>query len=107
MRHAATIACLLVIGVLCACSQAPPKPTPHQVVVIRIDEAGRIFWNRQVVDEATLERRFKDVADKQPPAQIHLETDRRSNYSRVAQVLAAAQRTGATHIGFTGIETVP
>ena len=75
------------------------------VVILRIAPDGSIFWNGEKVDDATLKGRFDDAANQSPQPEIHLEPDRTANYDAVARVLADAQHAGASHIGFTGIET--
>jgi biopolymer transport protein ExbD len=47
---------------------------------------------------------FEDAAKKTPQPEIHVNPNRLAKYDAVAKVLADAQRLGATHIGFTGID---
>jgi biopolymer transport protein ExbD len=47
---------------------------------------------------------FADAARKDPQPEIHVNPNRLAKYDAVAKVLADAQRLGATHIGFTGID---
>ena len=47
---------------------------------------------------------FADAAKKDPQPEIHVNANRLAKYDAVAKVLADAQRLGATHIGFTGID---
>jgi biopolymer transport protein ExbD len=47
---------------------------------------------------------FEDAARKNPQPEIHINANRLAKYDAVAKVLADAQRLGATHIGFTGID---
>jgi biopolymer transport protein ExbD len=95
-------------ALLCGCSPAPvttpPKPV---VVVVRFVENGTVLWNGTAVDSATLDRLLDNAAHQTPPPQIHLEPDRRTDYAVIAKFLAAAQRKGVSHLGFTGIETMP
>jgi biopolymer transport protein ExbD len=47
---------------------------------------------------------MRDAALKVPQPEIHVSPNRLAKYDAVARVLADAQRLGATHIGFTGID---
>ena len=63
-----------------------------------------ILWNAQPVNSiATLDGYFKQEADLEPQAEIHLRPDRRSKYDVVANVLASAQRHHMVKIGFVNI----
>ena len=53
---------------------------------------------------ATMDAYFEDAAKKTPQPEIHVNPNRLAKYDAVAKVLADAQRLGATHIGFTGID---
>ncbi|MBN9555887.1 MAG: biopolymer transporter ExbD [Alphaproteobacteria bacterium] len=46
----------------------------------------------------------ENAATKDPQPEIHINPNRLAKYDAVAKVLADAQRLGATHIGFTGID---
>jgi biopolymer transport protein ExbD len=95
-------------ALLFACSPAPVvTPAKPTVVVVRIMKNGAVLWNGRVVDTAAFNRLLDDAARQTPPPQIHLEPDRNASYTTVAEILAAAQRKGVTHIGFTGIEVMP
>jgi biopolymer transport protein ExbD len=83
----------------------PPPAVQPQVVQIDIDFDGTIMWNGQVVpDKATLESKFAQVAAQPDQAEIHLLPNRLVPYRDVAEVMAAAQREGATKIGLIGNE---
>jgi biopolymer transport protein ExbD len=82
----------------------PPPPTLPRVIDIEIDYDGVILWNGQPVNGiATLDGYFKQEADLEPQAEIHLRPDRRSKYDVVANVLASAQRHHMVKIGFVNI----
>jgi biopolymer transport protein ExbD len=81
----------------------PPTTIP-ETVDLGIDFDGTITWNTQPVDRATMDSYFADAATKNPQPEIHINPNRLAKYDAVAKVLADAQRLGATHIGFTGID---
>ncbi|NIE81823.1 MULTISPECIES: biopolymer transporter ExbD [unclassified Burkholderia] len=83
----------------------PPPAAPPPVVQVDIDFDGTIRWNgAPLADAAELERRFAEVAGQPVQPEVHLLPNRLAPYRVVAQVLAAAQREGATRIGLVGNE---
>jgi biopolymer transport protein ExbD len=82
----------------------PPPPVQPRVIDIEIDYDGLIIWNQQPVNSmATIESYFKQEAQLDPQAEIHLHPDRRARYDVVANVLASAQRNRMVKIGFVNI----
>jgi len=79
--------------------------TVPTVITVRFTPAGAILWNGVQVDDATLDGLLKQASEQKPEPEIHLRPDKMANYEAVVRFLTAAQRRGATHIGFTGIET--
>jgi biopolymer transport protein ExbD len=81
----------------------PPTVVPETVELV-VDFDGTILWNNVPVDRATMNAYMRDAALKVPQPEIHVSPNRLAKYDAVARVLADAQRLGATHIGFTGID---
>ncbi len=69
-----------------------------------MDFDGTISWNGTPVDLATLNERLKGVAAEADQPELHLRPNRLVPYRRVAAVMAAAQRQGATKIALVGNE---
>jgi len=86
-------------------NQQPPTITPP-TVDLTVDFDGTVLWNSQAVDRATMDSYFEAIAKKKDAEQdeIHINANRLAKYDAVAKVLADAQRLGATHIGFVGID---
>ena len=84
-------------------NSTPPTIIPESVD-LGVDFDGTVTWNGQAVDRATMDSYFEGEATKTPQDEIHLNPNRLAKYDAVARVLADAQRLGATHIGFTGID---
>jgi biopolymer transport protein ExbD len=83
----------------------PPPAVQPQVVQIDIDFDGTMMWNGTAVKPgAELESHMQEVAAQGNQAEIHILPNRLAPYRAVAQVLAAAQREGATKIGLIGNE---
>jgi biopolymer transport protein ExbD len=83
----------------------PPPAAQPQVVQVNIQADGTLTWNGAAIAGRTdLERHMAQVAAQPDQPEIHLLPDRLSPYSAVAEVLAAAQREGATKVGLAGNE---
>ncbi len=81
----------------------PPTVEP-ETVDLGVDFDGTVTWNGTAVDRSTMDSYLEDAARKNPQPEIHVNANRLAKYDAVAKVLADAQRLGATHIGFTGID---
>ena len=87
-------------------ANSPPPTVIPQTVELGVDFDGTITWNGTAVDRGTMDAYFADIG-KKPSAdqdEIHVSPNRLAKYNAVAMVLADAQRLGATHIGFSGID---
>jgi biopolymer transport protein ExbD len=75
----------------------PGLPMPTQTVDIDFD--GRLFWNGEhVADLAALEAELAAVGARSNQPQVRVAPDKHVRYEVVARVLAAAQRSGITHL---------
>lgn len=85
------------------------------VINLALDNAGGLFWNGEPVRAADLPVRFRAALEAAPgnPPELHLRADRKTEYEKVAEVMASAQRAGLTRIAFvtqpvdTGAAPVP
>jgi biopolymer transport protein ExbD len=84
-------------------TDAPPPDVPARVIDIAIDYDGLILWNEQPTTLTQIESYFKQEAQLEPQAEIHLRPDRRARYDVVANVLASAQRNRMVKIGFVNV----
>jgi biopolymer transport protein ExbD len=88
--------------------QANPTPPTFipPTVELGVDFDGTVTWNGVAVDRATMASYLADIGKKPSDQQdeIHVSPNRLAKYDAVAVVLADAQRLGATHIGFSGID---
>ncbi len=87
-------------------NQSPPQNSQVDPVINRvsIDFLNTIYWNDQEVDLNTLRSYFNDAARMEPQPEIHLKPDALSRYDVVNNVMAQAQMSGVTKIGFVGNE---
>lgn len=84
----------------------PPLPA-HQPQIVQIDIAadGSINWNgAPVAGKSALDAKLSQVAAQPDQDEIQLRPDKAAPYKVVAEVLASAQREGATRIGLIGNE---
>jgi len=81
----------------------PPPTVQPRVIDIGVDYDGLITWNDQPSSLTQLESYFKQEAQLDPQAEIHLRPDRRARYDVVANVLASAQRNRMVKIGFVNV----
>lgn len=80
-----------------------PQPTnekPPELVNLKIDAQGKIFWNNQPVEnKQALEVLFAGVAQQKDQEIIKVQPDKMTEYKDVAMVMAAAQRLNVKKIG--------
>jgi len=77
-----------------------PNDTKPVSINISIDAQGKMYWNQQAIDDATLDQRIAEAAKQRPRPVLHLRADRDVRYERVARLMAAAQHGGLDKIGF-------
>jgi biopolymer transport protein ExbD len=71
-----------------------------ETIRLSVDAKGRYFWNDAEIADAELESRLKAQAALSPQPELHIRGDKDVRYERVAQAMAAAQRSGLHRIGF-------
>jgi biopolymer transport protein ExbD len=76
---------------------APEKP---ETITLAINAEGKLFWNNALVTPDELAIRFSTASQKKPQPELHLRADKSTRYEIIAQVMAAAQGSGMTKIGF-------
>ena len=69
-------------------------------VRLSVDADGVYFWNDQRVEDADFANRLTAAAAQEPQPELHIRGDKAVRYERVAQAMAAAQRSGVRKIGF-------
>ena len=77
-----------------------PELIKTETVRLSVAADGRYFWNGEPVDDSALEANLQAEAKKDPQPELHINGDKAVRYERVAQALAAAQRSGVRKIGF-------
>ena len=77
-----------------------PQDAKPETIRLSVDAQGSYYWNEQPIAEAELLPRLQAEAKREPQPELHLRGDKDARYERVAQALAAAQRSGLRRIGF-------
>ena len=88
---------------------ALPKPTPGVVVEklrneLQLSADGQLSWNGRLINDGQLAGALAEVAASAMPPEVHFRPDAAARYERVDEVLAIADRSGATSFGFAGNE---
>ncbi|HEY8607494.1 MAG TPA: biopolymer transporter ExbD [Noviherbaspirillum sp.] len=81
-------------------AQAAPAPQQPDAIALSVDAAGQPYWNNEAVAMDMLGARLAEAAKREPQPELLLRADRDTRYETIAQVMAAAQRSGMTKIGF-------
>jgi biopolymer transport protein ExbD len=68
------------------------------VIQLALDADGRLFLDGAPADRGQIEARMAETAARNP--ELHLRADRLTAYEKVADILAAAQRSGINKIAF-------
>lgn len=76
---------------------APEKP---ETISLSINGEGALFWNSDPIEQKDLDARLSAAARQQPQPDLHLRADKSTRYEIIAQVMAAAQTSGMTKMGF-------
>jgi biopolymer transport protein ExbD len=77
-----------------------PQDMKPETIRLSVDARGQYFWNEQPLPEEQLDARLQAEAARTPQPELHIRGDKEARYERVAQALAAAQRSGMRKIGF-------
>lgn len=84
-------------------TDAPPPEFEPRVINIEIDYDGLIIWNGAPATMSQVDSYFRQEAQLEPQAEIHLTPDRRSRYDVTANVMASAQRNKMIKMGFVNV----
>jgi biopolymer transport protein ExbD len=85
-------------------NQAPPPENPDRIN-IEIDPDGTVVINGIAMAGGIpeIERFFSQESVRDPQPEIHMRPSGLAKYDVVANVMAAAQRTGMVRMGFTNV----
>ncbi|MFZ5521815.1 MAG: ExbD/TolR family protein [Pseudomonadota bacterium] len=86
---------------------AQPDTPDGEVVELALTTDGRLHWADDVVQPAELDRRLRQVAQRNPRQEVQLRADRAVPYGRVAELIGALQQAGLSRIAFVAEPGVP
>jgi biopolymer transport protein ExbD len=81
-------------------ASSTPQDAKPDTIRLAVDAQGHYFWNEQPLADADLALRLQAAAAREPQPELHIRGDKDARYEKVAQALAAAQRSGLHKIGF-------
>src|ERR1700712_623866 len=76
-----------------ATDAAKPNDAPR-FVTVALDAAGRMFLNDKPVTPDELAKRLADSGRQNPETEVQLRADQTVPYSRIVEVMGAAQKAG-------------
>jgi biopolymer transport protein ExbD len=77
-----------------------PEDAKPDTIQLAILADGSYNWNGKAVTDAELESNMQGEARKEPQPELHIRGARDVKYEKVAQAMAAAQRSNLRKIGF-------
>ncbi|MGE8492656.1 MULTISPECIES: biopolymer transporter ExbD [Comamonas] len=77
-----------------------PEDAKPDTIQLAILPDGTYNWNGKAVTDAELESNMQAEARKEPQPELHIRGARDVKYEKVAQAMAAAQRSNLKKIGF-------
>jgi len=81
-------------------AQSAPAPEKPETVSVSITGDGQIFWEKDAVTEAVLAEKLAAAGQRKPQPELQLRADKATRYEVLAKVMAAAQTSGLTKMGF-------
>ena len=83
-----------------------PADAPKFVTVV-VDKAGQVFLNDKPVTSADLALKLAESGKLNPDTEVQLRADQTVPYSRIVEVMGAAQKAGLNRIGFVAEPRTP
>lgn len=80
-------------------NQHPTEIKPDAITV-SVQRDGTLLWNEHSITLEALHIRFKTEATRHTQPEVRIQGDKKVEYEKVVQVMAAAQRAGLEKLGF-------
>lgn len=71
-----------------------------EIIAISIDHAGKIYWNDNPINAADAKVKLETAAKQNPQPEVHIRADKDTRYQVLAEIMANAQTSGITKLGF-------
>ena len=82
--------------------QATSEPLPEkpEVISLAIDATGKTYWNDAPLAQGELKQKLQQTAEQIPQPELQIRADKETRYQVLAEVMADAQNSGITKLGF-------
>lgn len=81
-------------------ASSQPLPEKPEVISLAIDAAGKTYWNDAPLVQGELKQKLQQAADHKPQPELQIRADKETRYQVLAEVMADAQNSGITKLGF-------
>ena len=85
---------------------AKPNDAPR-FVTVAVDARGQLFLNDKPVTSEDLALKLAESGKQNPETEVQLRADQTVPYSRIVEVMGAAQKAGLNRIGFVAEPRTP
>lgn len=89
--------------------QASSQPLPEKpaVITLSIDGKGSMYWNDAQISTTELNQKLILSAKQKPQPELNIRADKATRYQVLAEVMANAQNSGITKLGFISEPKAP
>jgi biopolymer transport protein ExbD len=81
-------------------TSSQPIPEKPEVITVSIDASGKMYWNDMPLVQGELKLKLKEIAQKKPQPELNIRADKETRYQVLAEVMADAQNSGISKMGF-------
>ncbi len=81
-------------------ASSQPLADKPEIISLAIDGAGTMYWNDVPMAKSELKEKLLENADKKPQPELQIRADKETRYQILAEIMADAQNTGITKVGF-------
>jgi len=71
-----------------------------EIISLAINDAGAMYWNDMPMAKSELKAKLLENANKKPQPELQIRADKETRYQVLAEIMAEAQNTGITKVGF-------
>ena len=81
-------------------ASSQPLTDKPEIISLAIDAAGTMYWNDVPMAKSELKAKLLENANKKPQPELQIRADKETRYQVLAEIMADAQNTGITKVGF-------
>ncbi|MDP2282204.1 MAG: biopolymer transporter ExbD [Methylotenera sp.] len=81
-------------------TNSQPIHEKPEVISVSIDASGKMYWNDMPLVQGELKLKLKEIAQKKPQPELNIRADKETRYQVLAEVMADAQNSGISKMGF-------